>query len=73
VLFVAGFGWLTVLAVLNTAIQFAVSAEHRAAGFALYLVTSQGVAALGSLLWGASPRASASPRPLRAPVFCSSL
>jgi MFS family permease len=53
VLFVAGFGWLTVLAVLNTAIQFAVSAEHRAAGFALYLVTSQGVTALGSLLWGA--------------------
>ncbi len=53
VLFVAGFGWLTVLSVLNTAIQFAVSAEHRAAGFALYLVTSQGVTALGSLLWGA--------------------
>ncbi|MFY9885617.1 MAG: MFS transporter [Candidatus Cybelea sp.] len=53
VLFAAGFGWLTVLSVLNTAIQFAVSAEHRAAGFALYLVTSQGVMAFGSLLWGA--------------------
>ncbi len=52
-LFAAGFGWLAVLSVLNTAIQFAVSAEHRAAGFALYLVTSQGVTALGSLLWGA--------------------
>lgn len=52
VLFAAGFGWLTVLSVLNTAIQFAVSPEHRAAGFALYLVTSQGVTALGSLLWG---------------------
>jgi MFS family permease len=53
VLFAAGFGWLTVLSVLNTAIQFAVSTEHRASGFALYLVTSQGVMAVGSLLWGA--------------------
>ena len=53
VLFASGFGWLTVLSVLNTAIQFAVPAEHRATGFALYLVTSQGVIALGSLLWGA--------------------
>jgi MFS family permease len=53
VLFAAGFGWLTVLTVLNTAIQFALPAEHRAAGFAFYLVTSQGIMALGSLLWGA--------------------
>lgn len=51
-LFVAGFGWLTVLSVLNTAIQFAVPAEHRGAGFALYLVTAQGVIALGAALWG---------------------
>ena len=51
-LFAAGFGWLTVLSVLNTAIQFALPSEHRAAGFAFYLVTSQGVMALGSLLWG---------------------
>ena len=53
VLFAAGFGWLTVLSVLNTAIQFALPPAHRAAGFAFYLVTSQGVMALGSLLWGA--------------------
>lgn len=53
VLFAAGFGWLTVLSVLNTAIQFALPAEHRAAGFAFYLVTSTGIMALGSLLWGA--------------------
>jgi MFS family permease len=53
VLFAAGFGWLTVLSVLNTAIQFALPSEHRAAGFAFYVVTSQGVMALGSLLWGA--------------------
>jgi MFS family permease len=52
VMFAAGFGWLTVLSILNTAIQFALPAEHRATGFALYLVTSQGVMALGSLLWG---------------------
>lgn len=53
VLFAAGFGWLTVLSILNTAIQFALPSEHRAAGFAFYLVTSQGIMALGSLLWGA--------------------
>jgi MFS family permease len=53
VLFIAGFGWLTVLSTLNTSIQFAVAAEHRASGFALYLVTSQGVAAAGSAFWGA--------------------
>jgi MFS family permease len=52
-LFAAGFGWLTVLSTLNTAIQFAVPSEHRAAGFSLYLVTSQGVFAFGSVLWGA--------------------
>jgi MFS family permease len=52
VLFVAGFGWLTVLSTLNTSIQFAVSKEHRAAGFALYLVTSQGVQAAGAFFWG---------------------
>ena len=52
-LFAAGFGWLTVLSVLNTAILFALPSEHRAAGFAFYLVTSQGVMAFGSLLWGA--------------------
>ena len=53
VLFAAGFGWLTVLSILNTAIQFALPTEHRAAGFAFYLVTTQGVMAFGSLLWGA--------------------
>ena len=40
-------------AAVHTAIQFALPAEHRAAGFAFYLVTSQGIMALGSLLWGA--------------------
>lgn len=53
VLFVAGFGWFTVLSNLNTAIQFAVPAEHRAAGFSLYIVTSQGVLAFGAAIWGA--------------------
>jgi MFS family permease len=53
VLFLAGFGWLTVLSSLNTAIQFAVPPEHRASGFALYLVTSQGISAFGSAGWGA--------------------
>jgi MFS family permease len=52
-LFLAGFGWLTVLSSLNTAIQFAVPPEHRASGFALYLVTSQGISAFGAALWGA--------------------
>jgi MFS family permease len=52
-LFLAGLGWLTVLSSLNTAIQFAVPAEHRASGFALYLVTSQGISAFGSAGWGA--------------------
>jgi MFS family permease len=52
-LFLAGLGWLTVLSSLNTAIQFAVPAEHRASGFALYLVTSQGISAFGSAAWGA--------------------
>ncbi len=52
-LFLAGLGWLTVLSSLNTSIQFAVPPDHRAAGFALYLVTSQGVTAFGALLWGA--------------------
>jgi MFS family permease len=52
-LFVAGFGWLTVLSSLNTAIQFAVPPERRASGFALYLVTSQGVMAIGAFSWGA--------------------
>jgi MFS family permease len=52
-LFVAGFGWLTVLSSLNTAIQFAVPPEHRASGFSLYLVTSQGISAFGSAAWGA--------------------
>ena len=52
-LFLAGFGWLTVLSSLNTAIQFAVPANNRASGFALYLVTSQGVWAFGSAAWGA--------------------
>ncbi|HTW85731.1 MAG TPA: MFS transporter [Candidatus Sulfotelmatobacter sp.] len=51
-LFVAGFGWLTVLSTLNTSIQFAVDPQHRAAGFALYLVTSQGINAVGAALWG---------------------
>lgn len=53
VLFAAGLGWLTVLSVLNTAIQFAVPAERRASGFALYLVASQGISAFGSASWGA--------------------
>lgn len=53
VLFAAGFGWLTVLSILNTAIQFALPAEHRAAGFAFYIVTTQGIMALASLVWGA--------------------
>jgi MFS family permease len=52
VLFAAGFGWLSVLSVLNTAIQFAVPPQHRASGFALYLVASQGVNALGAVAWG---------------------
>ena len=52
-LFLAGLGWLTVLSSLNTAIQFAVPAEHRASGFALYLVTSQGISAFGAAGWGA--------------------
>jgi MFS family permease len=51
-LFVAGLGWLTVLSSLNTAIQFAVSPEHRAGGFALYLLTSQGINAFGAACWG---------------------
>jgi MFS family permease len=49
---VAGFGWLTVLATLNTSIQFAVPPEHRAGGFALYLLTSQGTLAFTALMWG---------------------
>lgn len=53
VLFAAGFGWLTVLSILNTAVQFALPAEHRAAGFAFYLVTTQGIMAIASLVWGA--------------------
>jgi MFS family permease len=53
VLFAAGFGWFTVLSSLNTAIQFAVPSEHRGAGFSLYIVTSQGVLAFGSAMWGA--------------------
>lgn len=53
VLFAAGFGWFTVLSILNTAILFAVPSEHRAAGFSLYIVTSQGVLAFGSAMWGA--------------------
>jgi Transmembrane secretion effector len=53
VLFAAGFGWFTVLSILNTAILFAVPSNHRAAGFSLYIVTSQGVLAFGSAIWGA--------------------
>lgn len=53
VLFAAGFGWFTVLSILNTAILFAVPSDHRAAGFSLYIVTSQGVLAFGSAIWGA--------------------
>jgi MFS family permease len=53
VLFIAGFGWFTVLSNLNTAILFAVPSHHRAAGFSLYIVTSQGVLAFGSVMWGA--------------------
>ena len=53
VLFAAGFGWFTVLSILNTAILFAVPSDHRAAGFSLYIVTSQGVLAFGSAMWGA--------------------
>ncbi|HJZ14723.1 MAG TPA: MFS transporter [Stellaceae bacterium] len=53
ILFVAGFGWFAVLSTLNTAIQFAVSSEHRAAGFSVYIVTAQGVLAFGSAMWGA--------------------
>jgi MFS family permease len=52
-MFVAGLGWLTVLATLNTAIQFAVEPQHRASGFALYLVTSYGINAIGAAAWGA--------------------
>jgi len=51
-MFVAGLGWLTVLSSLNTSIQFAVSPQHRAGGFALYLVTSQGINAFGAASWG---------------------
>lgn len=53
VLFAAGFGWFIVLSILNTAILFAVPSEHRAGGFSLYIVTSQGVLAFGSAMWGA--------------------
>jgi MFS family permease len=52
-LLVAGFGWLTVLSTLNTSIQFAVPPQHRAGGFALYLLTSQGTMAFSALMWGA--------------------
>jgi predicted MFS family arabinose efflux permease len=51
-LFVAGLGWLTVLSSLNTSIQFAVVPAHRAGGYALYLVTSQGISAFGAACWG---------------------
>jgi MFS family permease len=51
-MFVAGLGWLTVISSLNTAIQFAVTSDHRAGGFALYLMTSQGINAIGATAWG---------------------
>jgi hypothetical protein len=51
-LIIAGLGWTSTMATLNTSVQLAVPPWVQARVLGAYLMTSQGGLALGSVLWG---------------------